>query len=68
MKPFGPGLLISCYSFNFPACDGSVKIFYFFLVEFWEVVGGAGGWSWISSLWSAMKCPLLSYEMSVGLG
>ena len=29
---------ISDYSFNFHACDGSVKIFYFFLVEFWEVV------------------------------
>ena len=25
------------------------------------------GWSWISSLWSAMKCPVMSYEMSVGL-
>ena len=27
----------------------------------------SGGWSWISSLWSAMKCPVMSYEMSVGL-
>ena len=27
------------------------------------LVGGAG----ISSLWSAMKCPVMSYEMSVGL-
>jgi len=26
------------YSFNFRACDGSVKVFYFFLVEFWKVV------------------------------
>ena len=26
-----------------------------------------GGWSWISSLWSAMKCPVMSYEMSMGL-
>ena len=26
------------YSFNFRACDGSVKIFYFFLIEFWKVV------------------------------
>ena len=24
-------------------------------------------WSWISSLWSAMKCPVMSYEMSVVL-
>ena len=24
----------------------------------------SGGWSWISSLWSAMKCPVMSYEMS----
>ena len=29
---------ISDYSFNFRACDGSVKIFYFFLVQFWKVV------------------------------
>ena len=27
----------------------------------------SGGWSWISSLWSAMKCPVISYEMSLGL-
>ena len=26
------------YNFNFRACDGSVKIFYFFLVQFWKVV------------------------------
>ena len=25
-------------------------------------------WSWISSLWSAMKCPVMSYEMSMVLG
>ena len=29
---------ISDYSFNFRACDGSVKIFYFFLVQFWKAV------------------------------
>ena len=28
----------SDYSFNFRACDGSVKIFYFFLVQFWKIV------------------------------
>ena len=27
----------------------------------------SGGWSWISSLWSAKKCPVVSCEMSVGL-
>ena len=27
----------------------------------------SGGWSWISSLWSTMKCPVMSYAMSVGL-
>ena len=27
----------------------------------------SGGWSWISSFKSAMKCPILSYEMSLGL-
>ena len=29
---------ISDYSFNFCACDGSVKIFYFFLVQLWKVL------------------------------
>ena len=24
-------------------------------------------WSWISSLWSAMTCPVMSYELSMGL-
>ena len=24
----------------------------------------SGGWSWISSLWSAMKCPIMSYDIS----
>ena len=27
----------------------------------------SGGWSWISSLWSAMKCPIVSFEVSLGL-
>jgi len=26
----------------------------------------SGGWSWISSLWSAMKSPVMSYETSLG--
>ena len=26
-----------------------------------------GGWSWISSLWSAMNCPVASFEVTVGL-
>jgi len=30
-------------------------------------LGLSGGWSWISSLWSAMKCPVMSYEMSMVL-
>ena len=25
------------------------------------------GWSWISSLWSAMKCPVVSFGVSMGL-
>ena len=29
---------ISDYSFNFRACDGSVKIFYFFLAQVWKVI------------------------------
>ena len=32
-----------------------------------KLVSVFGGWSWISSLWSAMKCPIMNYEMSVGL-
>ena len=32
-----------------------------------KLVSCSGGWSWISSLWSAMKCPVMSYEMSMGL-
>ena len=32
-----------------------------------EACVSSGGWSWISSLWSAMKCPMMSYEMSMGL-
>ena len=27
----------------------------------------SGGWGWITFLWSAMKCPVMSYKMSVGL-
>ena len=27
----------------------------------------SGGWSWISSLWSAMKCPVVSFRVSMGL-
>ena len=27
----------------------------------------SGGWSWIASLWSAMKCPVVSFEVSMGL-
>ena len=30
-------------------------------------VGVLVGVSWISSLWSAMKCPVMSFEMSFGL-
>ena len=26
----------------------------------------SGGWSWISSLWSAMKCPVVSFGVSMG--
>ena len=29
---------ISGYGFDFCACDGSVKIFYFFLAQFWAVI------------------------------
>ena len=51
-----------------------------FIVEFphcgWGCMGDlsrgslcqcSGGWIWISSLWSAMKCPVMRYEMSMGL-
>ena len=29
------------------------------------VLGEGGVWNWISSLWSAMKCPVMSYDMSI---
>ena len=41
MNPSGPGFVywkIFNQSFNFSACDWSVYIFYFFLVQFWKVV------------------------------
>ena len=25
----------------------------------------SGGWSWISSLWSAMECPVVNFEMGL---
>ena len=25
----------------------------------------SGGWSWISSLWSAIECPVVSFEMGL---
>ena len=36
------------------------------------LVGGSlclcsGGWNWMSSLWSAVKCPVVSFGVSVGL-
>ena len=42
VKPSGPGLLwvgrFFYHSFYFYACDWSVQIFYFFLVQFWKVI------------------------------
>ena len=40
VKPSGPGLLFArrYYSFDFCSRDGSVKIFYFFLVQVWKVI------------------------------
>ena len=44
VKLSGPGLLfvgrfqISDYNFNFHACDASVKIVYFLLIQFWKVI------------------------------
>ena len=32
-----------------------------------KLVSVSGGCSCISSLWNAMKCPVVSFEMSVGL-
>ena len=28
-----------------------------------KLVWCSGVWNWISSLWSAMKCPVMSFEM-----
>ena len=43
VKPSGPGLFFCCckmfdYSLDFCICDGSVKIIYFLLVQFWKVI------------------------------
>ena len=41
VKPSGTELLFAkrfLISFNFHACDGSVKIFDFLLVQFWKVI------------------------------
>ena len=32
-----------------------------------KLVSCSGGWSWVSSLWSAIKCSVVSFEMSIGL-
>ena len=32
-----------------------------------EACIGSNGWSWISSLWSAIKCPVVSFGVSMGL-
>ena len=37
------------------------------VASFAIIASHSEGWSWISSLWSAMKCPVMNYEMSVGL-
>ena len=29
--------------------------------------GCSDGWSWISSRWNAVKCPVVSFEVSMGL-
>ena len=42
------------------ACQG-------FLVREACVFWYSGGWGWISSLWSAMKYLVMSYEMSMDL-
>ena len=34
---------------------------------YWSLCLGSGGWSCISSLWSAMKCPVVSFGVSTGL-
>ena len=41
------------------ACQG------FLIREGCVGVLGRGRWSWISSLWSTMKCPVMNYEMSM---
>ena len=46
--------------FHFSWADFSEELF-----QQWKC---SGGWSCISSLWSAMKCPVMSYGMSMVLG
>ena len=30
-----------------------------------KLVSVSGAWKWISSLWSAMECPVMSFEMGL---
>ena len=45
-------------------CTGGLSRF----LSYGSLCQCSGGWSWISSLWSAMKCPVMSYDMSMVLG
>ena len=33
----------------------------------WNLYLCSSGWNWISSLWSAIKCPVVSFGLSMGL-
>ena len=51
---------------EFPHCGGVVRVAcQGFLVR--EACVGVLVGSWISSLWSEIKCPAVSFEMSMGL-
>ena len=53
---------------EFPHCGwGCMGGLSMFLVQ-GSLCRCSGGWSWIPSLWSAMKCPVMSYEMSMVWG
>ena len=52
---------------EFPRCGWGFKGGLSRFLDLGSLCQCSGWWSWISSLWSAMKCPVMSYETSMVL-
>ena len=59
------------WQFAFPLCCGGSSLWVgldgWLVKVSWLGKLVSGAWSWISSLWSAIKCPGVSFEMPLGL-